>query len=264
MTALKRFGLFSLLLHKGGAARYWEIDALRGVAIMMMVTYHSVYDLAFLGYYPYASAVTGAWRVFARATASLFILLVGVSLLISYAQAGRQGRGWALYRKYLARGLKLVGWGLVITLATWLYVGKVVVFIGILHLIGIVSILAYPFLSLRWVNLPLAVVMIALGLFLSRQPVSHPWLLWLGLKPATLFQLDYFPLLPWFGVALLGVFLGQRLYPGGRRRVDLPAWGGRPGIKGLVWLGRHSLAVYLLHQPILFALLYLANLVAGR
>jgi uncharacterized membrane protein len=249
---LTKLGLFLLLLHKRTADRFWEIDALRGVAIVMMVIYHLVYDLVLFGYYQ-ASVVTGPWRVFARVTASLFILLVGVSLAISYA--GRQQKGWQLYKKYLARGLKLIGWGMVITLVTWIYMGKAVIIFGILHLIGAVTILAYPFLALRWANLPIGVAMIALGFHLNQLPVSHPWLLLLGLRPPWLFQVDYFPLLPWLGVALLGVFLGQSLYPGAARRFDLPELGDQPGMKELVWLGHHSLAIYLLHQPILMAAL---------
>ena len=210
------------------------------------------FDVIFFGYYQ-ASVVTGPWRVFARVTASLFILLVGVSLAISYA--GRQQKGWQLYKKYLARGLKLIGWGMVITLVTWIYMGKAVIIFGILHLIGAVTILAYPFLALRWANLPIGVAMIALGFHLNQLPVSHPWLLLLGLRPPWLFQVDYFPLLPWLGVALLGVFLGQSLYPGAARRFDLPELGDQPGMKELVWLGHHSLAIYLLHQPILMAAL---------
>jgi len=251
---LEKIGLFLLLVHKTGADRYWEIDALRGVAIVMMVIYHLVFDLVLFGYYQ-GSAVTGPWRVFARVTAILFISLVGVSLAISDARRSQQGRGWRLYKKYLARGLKLIGWGMVITLATWMFMGKVVIVFGILHLIGVVTILAYPFLSLRWVNLPIGVTLIALGVHLNRLPVSHPWLLLLGLRPRWLLQLDYFPLLPWFGVALLGIFIGQRLYPGSTRQFKLPPWANQPGIKHLVWLGNRSLAIYLIHQPILFAVL---------
>jgi uncharacterized membrane protein len=69
-SKLTKLGLFLLLLHKSSADRFWEIDALRGVAIVMMVIYHLVYDLVLFGYYQ-ASAVTGPWRVFARVTASL-------------------------------------------------------------------------------------------------------------------------------------------------------------------------------------------------
>ncbi len=254
LRKLEKLGLFLLLVHKSSANRYWEIDALRGVAIVMMVIYHLVFDLVLFGYYQ-GSAVTGPWRVFARVTAILFISLVGVSLAISYARRSHQERGRGLYRKYLARGLKLIGWGLVITIATWVFMGRVVIIFGILHLIGTVTILAYPFLSLRWINLPIGVALIALGMHLNQLPVSHPWLLLLGLRPRWLLQLDYFPLLPWFGVALLGIFIGQSLYPGGTRRFKLPAWGSQPGIKEFAWLGNRSLAIYLIHQPILFAVL---------
>jgi uncharacterized membrane protein len=251
---IEKLGFFLLLLHRIGANRFWEIDALRGVAIAMMVVYHLAYDLVLLGYHQ-TSVVTGPWRVFARATATLFVLLVGVSLAISFVRRSRHERGWRLFNTYLVRGLKLLGWGMVITLITWLYMGKVVIIFGILHLIGAVTILAYPFLSLRWSNLPIGVAMIALGMYLNQLQVSHPWLLLLGLRPRWLFQVDYFPLLPWFGVALLGVFVGQSLYPTGARRFDLPEWDGKPGIREFVWLGHHSLAIYLIHQPILFAAL---------
>jgi uncharacterized membrane protein len=258
-TKLERLGFFLLLLHKGKADRYWEIDALRGVAITMMVIYHFAFDLVLFGYY-HGNVLVGPWRIFARITACLFILLVGVSLAVSFARTSPSERGWDHFRKYLVRGLKLIGWGLVITLATWAFMGKPVVIFGILHLIGAVTILAYPFLSLRWANLPIAAAMILVGLYVSRLPISHPWLLLLGLRPRTLYQVDYFPLLPWFGVALAGVFIGQRLYPGGMRHIKLPAWRERPGIRQLIWLGQRSLAVYLIHQPILVAILSIAGI----
>jgi uncharacterized membrane protein len=254
LRKLEKLGFFLLLVHKSRADRYWEVDALRGVAIVMMVIYHLVFDLVLFGYYQ-GSAVTGSWRIFARVTAVLFISLVGVSLAISYARRSQQERGWGLYKKYLTRGLKLIGWGMLVTLTTWMFMGKVVIIFGILHLIGTVTVLAYPFLSLRRVNLPIGVALIALGMHLNQLPVSYPWLLLLGLRPRWLLQLDYFPLLPWFGVALIGIFIGQLLYPDGTRRFKLPALPSQPGIKELVWLGNRSLAIYLIHQPTLFAIL---------
>jgi len=254
LRRLEKLGFFLLLVHKGSAERYWEIDALRGVAIVMMVTYHLVFDLVLFGHYQ-GSATTGPWRVFARITAVLFISLVGVSVAISHARRNQGDGGWGLYKKYLARGLKLIGWGMLITLASWMFMGKVVIIFGILHLIGTVPVLAYPFLSLRWVNLPIGVALIALGMHLNQLPVSYPWLLLLGLRPRWLLQLDYFPLLPWFGVALVGIFIGQQLYPAGARRFKLPMWSSQPGVKQLVWLGNRSLAIYLIHQPVLFAVL---------
>jgi uncharacterized membrane protein len=261
---LQRVGAFLLLGHKGGASRYWEIDALRGVAIVMMVVYHLVYDLTLFGYYQ-ANVFIGPWRVFARVTATLFILLVGVSLTLSHARISRKASGWSLYENYLLRGLKLLGWGMVITLAAQVYTGRASIIFGILHLIGTATILAYPFLSLHLANLVLGAAIIALGVYLNELPVTHDWLLVLGLKsPPTVYQLDYFPLLPWFGVALLGLFAGQFLYPGGRRRFNLPGLGERPGVQELAWLGRRSLLVYLAHQPLLIAVLTLVGWSMGE
>ena len=257
---VKQLGSFLLLIHKRGASRYWEIDALRGVAIVMMVTYHLAYDLTLFGYYR-ANVFIGPWRVFARITATLFIMLAGGALVFSYRRDGAERSNWGLYRKYLVRGLKLVAWGMVITLITWIYMGKVVIVFGILHLVGTVTVLAYPFLPLGWANLVIAAALIPLGMYLNQVSVSQPWLLLLGLRPRWLFQLDYFPLLPWFGVALLGIFLAQSLYPLGRRRLDLPDLSQGPGVKSLVWLGQRSLAIYLAHQPLLFALFALADAV---
>jgi uncharacterized membrane protein len=151
---------------------------------------------------------------------------------------------------------------MVITLVTWMYMGKVVIIFGILHLIGAAIILAYPFLSFGLANLPIGMVSIGAGMYLNRLPVTSPWLLPLGLRPPTLYQLDYFPLLPWLGVVLLGVFAGQLLYPGGTQGFNLPRLDGRTGLKELTWLGQRSLIIYLVHQPFLFTLFTLAN-VAG-
>jgi uncharacterized membrane protein len=263
LSNVRQLGSFLLLVHKKGGSRYWEIDVLRGVAILMMVTYHCAYDLTLFGYYR-ANVFVGPWRVFARITATLFIMLAGAALTFSYRREGTQKSGWDGYRKYLIRGLKLAGWGMVITLVTWIYMGKVVIIFGILHLVGAVTALAYPFITLGWANLLIAAALIPLGMVLNQVPVSQPWLLLLGLRPRWLFQLDYFPLLPWFGVALLGIFLAQSLYPSGRRRLDLPDLGQGPGVKSLVWLGQRSLAIYLLHQPLLFALFALAQAVGLR
>lgn len=250
---LQKIGSFLLIYPKGKASRYWEVDALRGVAILMMVIYHLAFDLTYFGYY-HANVFVGLWRIFGRATGSLFILLVGTSLTLSHARSSHSAGSWSLYKNYLVRGLKIFGWGMVITLVMWIYMGQPLVIFGILHLIGTAVILAYPFLWLRWLNLTIGIASIALGNYLNQLPVTQPWLLWLGLRPPDLFQYDYFPLLPWFGVMLLGLLAGQLVYPGGARRFDLPSLGRWPGVRELGWLGRRSLLIYLIHQPILFAI----------
>jgi uncharacterized membrane protein len=229
--------------------RFWEVDAARGVAIIMMVVYHTTYDLDTLGGYDIQST-SGYWALFADVTAGLFLFLVGVSLAISRARTRRTG--WSLFGKYLARGLRILAYGMVLTLV-FLVLRMGVVAFGILHLIGVSIILAYPFLRFRFINLVLGALIFAAGLYImARDPISQSfWLLPFGVVPEGVMMPDYRPLLPWFGVVLIGLFFGNLVYGGGRRLSDKVPAMARP----LLPLGRNSLFIYLIHQPILILLL---------
>ncbi|MCB0064880.1 MAG: DUF1624 domain-containing protein, partial [Caldilineaceae bacterium] len=77
----------------------------------------------------------------------------------------------------------------------------------------------------------------------------------LGLKPVNYTYLDYFPLVPWFGIVLLGIGVGNLLYDHSRRTFVLPDLSNVTVVQWLQRLGRNSLLIYLLHQPLLFVLL---------
>jgi uncharacterized membrane protein len=236
--------------------RFWEIDALRGIAIIGVVLFHSSYDLAYFGFFDLRFFTSGMGLYIARAGGGLFIFLVGLSLTLSYQRAvASEPPGWKLFRKYLGRGLRIFSFGLVITFLTWIFVPQEMIVFGILHLIGVSIILAYPFLGLRLPNVALGVGCIIVGLYLRNVGLDHPWLVWLGSKP-DFPMLDYWPVFPWFGVTLLGVFAGNLLY-GDRTKQAAPAAPPLPAIRPLAFLGRHSLLVYLVHQPILLAALIL-------
>jgi len=241
--------------------RFWEVDALRGVAILMMVWYHFLFDLSYLGGYD-INVYTGLWRYWARATATIFIFLVGLSLCLSLARIKQLRPGNSLFRRYLRRGLRIFGWGLSITVVTGLLFPQGTVYFGILHFIGLAVILAYPFLRWRLPNLILGLVALGLGFYLQGLTVDFPWLLWLGLRPESFYTFDYFPIFPWFGVTLMGIFVGNWLYAGYRRRFPLPEVIGQNwALRFLGFLGQHSLTIYLLHQPALVALLTLLGVV---
>jgi uncharacterized membrane protein len=231
--------------------RFWEVDAARGVAILMMVGYHLTYDLDTFGGYDIEST-SGFWAYFADATASAFLFLVGISLAISYARAGAR-RG--IFGRYLRRGLRIFGYGMALTIV-FSVLGMGVVAFGILHLIGVSIILAYPLLRYRFANLILGASIIAVGWYLRAQDVSSesPFLLPLGVLPTDLPMPDYRPLLPWFGVVLLGLFAGNVLYGCGKQPAGVPREAPLV-VKPLLPLGRNSLFIYLVHQPILLALL---------
>lgn len=236
--------------------RFWEIDLLRGVAILMMVFYHVLYDLDRFGGWG-IEVHTGFWRYFAFATASLFLLLVGLSLTLSYARAVHSNPERYLFPKYFYRGARIFSWGLVITVVTWVLVRDGFVRWGILHLIGLSIILAFPLLKLRYGNLVLGSLLLLLGMCITNLRVGSPWLLWLGLVPAHFTSVDYFPVLPWFGVVLIGIFLGNSLYPGYQRNFKLQDRSHRTPVRMLGSLGRHSLLIYLVHQPVLITALFL-------
>ena len=122
------------------------------------------------------------------------------------------------------------------------------------------AILAYPFLRSRWASLVAGIVVIGLGVYVNGLKSPSPWLLWLGVQQVGRYMVDFYPLLPWFGIALLGVFVGLTLYPGGTPRFALPDLTQRTPIRGLTFLGKHSLLIYLIHQPILFAILILVGI----
>lgn len=250
---------FGPFVNVGHAARnrLWEVDSLRGVAIVMMVIFHLMWDLWFFRVLPNVVLWAGFWKYFQRTTASLFIVLVGVSLTISYNRALRKGEaGGALYRKFLLRGLRIFAWGVVFSIAAQV-AGTGYVHFGVLHLIGFSIAAAYPFLRLRWVNLALWLLFVAIGGWVQDVRVDTVWLVWLGLEPQGYAPVDYFPIFPWFGVVLLGIFLGNLLYPAGQRRFSLPNLSELPPFNALEFLGRHSLFIYLIHQPLLIAILVL-------
>jgi uncharacterized membrane protein len=220
----------------------------------MMVVYHLMYDLDYFGGYD-IEATSGFWARFADATAGTFLFLVGVSLAISYSRANAARPGRSLFGKYLLRGIRIFAYGMALTVVFVVF-GMGVVAFGILHLIGVSIILAYPLLRYRYANLFLGLSIIAVGVYIRIEGFSSesPWLLPFGVVPENLVMPDYRPLLPWFGVVLLGLFAGNVLYGNGRRPA-LFANKAPVATKPLLPLGRNSLFIYLVHQPILILLL---------
>ena len=271
------------------AVRFPEIDLLRGVAILMMVIYHTLFDLWYFAIVPVV-VTTGFWKAFALATASLFLLIVGVSFSISYARASVRLSGFRLYLRFLTRGFGIFALGLLVTLGTWLYLGEGFIIFGILHLIGISLILAPFFYRFGKWTIAIGLAVIATGLFVVNgmgpfymlpfgvQPEAFwsvdyspvfPWTLVnaispllqlpLGLHTVSFWSVDYTPLLPWFGVVLIGLGIGSVLYPGGIARgctlPEIPATWERV----LTFPGRNSLLIYLVHQPVIILILHFAT-----
>lgn len=238
--------------------RLFVVDVARGLAVVLMVFFHFVWDLQYFGLLG-VNVFSTPWQIFARSIGSSFIFLLGLSLALRHQRVG-------LTTAYVLRRVSLLfGLGMSISLATYLFVGASYVRFGILHLLGAATLLVLPWVNVRaqWSALAGGALLIA-GYFLGRIAVPFPWLIWLGLPQAGVEMVDYYPLLPWSGFALLGLSAGRAITLAGgppERATRLSA--SQPS-RALRWLGRRSLTIYLLHQPVLISLLLTIQALRSR
>jgi uncharacterized membrane protein len=242
--------------------RFWELDVLRAAAVFMMILYHILYDLEYFGDHEFGLS-TLPWVIYARFGASIFIVLVGISLTLSFSRKEAKGKPEKdIQLKQVKRGIMIFFLGLIITFTTWFLLDEFVIVFGILHLIGISILLALPLVRFRSLNIVLGIAIIIIGAILIEPNFEFPWLVWLGFRPMEYHYVDYFPLLPWFGVVLIGIVAGHWLYPKYERIFNLPDLSENIMIKNLAFIGRHSLLIYLTHQPVIIIILYVAGLIS--
>ncbi|MDI6697416.1 MAG: heparan-alpha-glucosaminide N-acetyltransferase [Candidatus Saccharicenans sp.] len=228
--------------------RIWEIDFLRGLAIVLMVGYHLLYDLGdfaglekFLGFT--TDLTTPAWLVAQHSFAGLFVILSGISSNFS--------------QNNFRRSLKYLAVALVISAVTYVFDSGSVILFGIIHCLGVSALIYGLFFkkSGAVACLVTGIIIAALSALLpaaSRiMSLDSNWLLPLGLHRPDFASFDYFPLIPWLGVFLVGVALGRWLYTSKKGLFSREL---RPTFFN--WCGRHSLWIYLLHQPVILGILY--------
>ncbi len=225
--------------------RIRAIDALRGAAICMMIVYHAAFDLNWFRMISADFNHDRFWLSFRDLIVSSFLLLVGVSLVLASRAGISPKRFW--------NRIALVGaCAILVTVGSYVTFPKTFITFGILHCIVVSSILGWPLVRFPRAALMVGVVVIVAGVAIGVPLFDLPLLNWVGLmthKPATE---DYVPLLPWLGVVLVGISIGWWLLE--RRMHDLRQIS-RASPKWLTWLGRHSLLVYMIHQPIMMGLL---------
>lgn len=231
---------------------YDLLDTVRGLCILSMVAYHGMYDLVdIIGLgAPWYTGLPG--YIWQQSICWTFILLSGMC--------------WQLSRHHVKRGLLLVGCGAAITLVTgWVMPSQRILY-GVLNLLGLSALLLIPLEKVfrkipTWAGLAGALLLFALTRNVSRGSLGFEGLVlcplpeWLyttdlfavvGFHSPSFWSTDYFPLLPWFFLFCAGYFLWSGLSKSSRAKELLQA-----GVRPLSFLGRHSLVIYLLHQPAL-------------
>ncbi|MBU5557605.1 MAG: heparan-alpha-glucosaminide N-acetyltransferase [Candidatus Aenigmatarchaeota archaeon] len=213
--------------------RYSELDIGRSIAVIAMIAYHALFDIT------YFKTGQAPAVVVAFAIAGSFMFISGICTHIS----------WHRYRSIkpiVWRSAKLAAAAGIITALSFLLLRGGWIIFGILHFFALAGVLAIPLLRLRGG----ALALIAMSCFaLATVGNTNPYLLWL--LPTSFATFDYFPLLPWLGVYAFGIYFGRLIYPDGERSFK---WQLKFG--PLEWVGRHSLLIYFMHQPIIIAVLW--------
>lgn len=230
------------------STRIHGIDALRGAAILTMIAYHLSWDLSWFGFVDWPVTSGTGWRIFSGAIAFSFLFLAGVSLVLAHADGIR----WRAFGKRFA---VIVAAAAAVSVITYFTFGQTYVRFGILHAIAASSVIALPFVRLPFVAAYAgAALVFSLPFWASHPLFDGQALLWTGLGKPAYGSVDYVPLAPWAAATLLGVAIART--PGVLaflRRRETGPYTGLPG-RLLVFCGRWSLVIYLLHQPILYGL----------
>jgi len=226
--------------------RIWELDALRGSCILGMVVIHLLWDAACL----FRWELSGWFLAIKQWGGGIFFLICGISCHLGSHP--------------VRRGLTVLGYGLLcsaVTVGIWLagFSGSdICIYFGTLHCLGLCMLLWTFLRRLSTVCAAvLGILLTVLGTILLIQPIYGPlWLLPLGILPYGFATADYFPLLPYLGLFLLGACLGRTFYP--EKQSILPDWSHRAAwLRFLCLCGRHALGIYLLHQPVITGFFFL-------
>jgi uncharacterized membrane protein len=219
------------------------IDLIRVFGILTMVHFHFSYDLALFGMAKFNWG-SKFWYLYPRVIASMFLLTSGMSFeLIRQKNSGK--------KSIATRAFQIAIYALVISLSTYLLYPAQWIYFGTLHCIA--SCLLISLILLRNNFLLIGIFILINILFFSNFITYRDML---GLSPIK--SLDYIPLYPWYLVFLLGVMISRF------SQINTYRWQGEDGIfrKMISFLSQKTLAIYVVHQPILFALLFLAQKVA--
>lgn len=216
--------------------RYEIIDIYRGVAVLLMIIFHFTYDLALFKYVPltFKKHQDPFWWFLPRIIVFLFMVSMGMSMHLVHFPTIK----WKVFSKRVG---KLAFFAIIISVSTYYMFPKRWIYFGTLHSIAVCSFLVLPLLRLKYFNL-----IFGLGLFVHVIVTgkSVPW--WILPHPA----MDYIPPFPWIGAAALGVFMVK---------MDWHKWQVPNHIllRGIQYLGKHSLVIYLVHQPLLYGSVFL-------
>ncbi len=241
--------------------RYTLLDTIRGMVLISMIFYHACWDLVYIFGMDFSwYKGTGAY-IWQQSICWTFILLSGFC--------------WNLGKKPLKRGIIVFSTGAIITLVTCLFMPENRVVFGVLTLIGSCMILMIPVHKLTQKISPEKGLLFSLLLFAVSRNINRGYLgfekwnliklpgklyrgmleAYIGFPPMNFYSTDYFSLIPWLFLFVSGYFLyhffkKKKIFSVKNDffwKLDLPIFS---------FLGRHSLLIYIIHQPLIYLVLW--------
>lgn len=234
------------------SSRIYFLDELRGLALVGMIIYHTLYDLyeIFGLKFEFDSPTLNAFQL---AICSTFIMIAGISSRLSH--------------NIFKHGFIVFGAGLLMTAGTYIFMPELTIWFGILHFLGASMIIYALFKDSIDKAKPVISSIISLTVFLClfglpsgsilfgkadvpRELYFSKYLAVLGLPGEGFSSADYFPLLPWFFLFLAGCFIGKYF-----KERKVPNFMLKKHSKFLSLIGSHTLIIYIIHQPVIYAIL---------
>ena len=233
--------------------RIWELDFIRGIAVLFMIVHHLYYTLSLyfnINIFSGIPAIKDVFLAIVENGGAVFILISGICCCYS--------------KSNLKRGLNLFFIAMLVTYATLIfqeYIEKgssALITFGVLHCLAVLMIIGHFLLKMpkikfvtNFIYLFLSVGLIILGYVLRHYNYNFPVLYGYPIYKI-MPSADYFPLLPFLGWFILGIFIGKTFYLKGNRVFGKKHNGNFFLIRGISFIGKHSLIVYLAHQPLIY------------
>jgi uncharacterized membrane protein len=226
-------------------ARVAAVDALRALALLAMIAYHFCYDLRYFGVLHADFEHDPLWLGARALILGAFLAIAGASLVLAERAGQTPIEFW--------RHVGVIGaCAAIVSAASYVMFPRTYIWFGVLHAIAVSLVIARPFVRHPRVALVIGTSIVIAGVAFSDPAFDNRALGWLGFMTVKPWTEDYVPLFPWAGVAFCGIAIAHAF---ARRQVPAPAWLTRAP-RWLLWCGRHTLAIYLLHQPVLLGALW--------
>ncbi|NDK08332.1 DUF1624 domain-containing protein [Candidatus Gracilibacteria bacterium] len=231
--------------------RYEKLDILRGIAISMMIVFHTnyvllnIFDISFLNF------SNSFWDIFGEIGGCLFITIASISFML-----GEKKYGDKVCKRYFRYSIFLGIFALLISGFTFIFIKEQLILFGILHFFSISFLLILLFRKLKLFNFIIGLIIVLFHVFYSIE-IGNNYLFILGFINNSFYSADFWPLIPYFGLFLLGYSSSLFLYE--KQILQKILIGEKKGfIYNLLKVaGRHSLLIYIIHVPIIIVLIFL-------